>query len=171
MRQCARAALSRRGAAAVPRLLADLLVSVPREWAHTLKGIRVSSWINGLTRDVRYALRLLVRSPGFTAAAVITLALGIGANTAMFSLADATLLRPIRVAAPERLVSWTWTSAYPDFLSYTGRGDVFDGVMAWSGGSRLSVVVEDASELTSAMFVSGNTFNVLGVVAAAGRLL
>ena len=122
-------------------------------------------------RDVRYAARLLVRQPGFTAAAVLTLALGIGANTAMFSLADATLLRPVNVAQPDRLVSWTWTSAYPHYIAYTTRDDVFRGAMAWSGGGRLSVAMDDRTELTSTMFVSGNAFQVLGVNAAAGRVL
>ena len=122
-------------------------------------------------RDVRYAARLFVKQPGFTTAAVLTLALGIGANTAMFSLADATLLRPVNVAQPDRLVSWTWTSAYPDYLAYTTRDDVFQGVMAWSGGARLSVAMDDRTELISTMFVSGNAFHVLGVGAAVGRVL
>jgi predicted permease len=122
-------------------------------------------------RDVRYAARLLVKQPGFTLAAVLTLALGIGANTAMFSLADATLLRPVTVAQPDRLVGWTWASAYPDYVAYTTRDDVFQGVMAWSGGQRLSVSMDDRTELTSTMFVSGNAFHVLGVGAASGRLL
>src|SRR5204862_6890814 len=100
MRQCARAALARRGPATFPRLLTDLCISVPREWALLLKGLSM----NGLGRDVVYAIRLLWRSPGFTAAAVVTLALCIGANTAIFSLADATLLRPFRVADPSQLV-------------------------------------------------------------------
>jgi predicted permease len=124
-----------------------------------------------VVRDVRYAARLLFKQPGFTLAAVLTLALGIGANTAMFSLADATLLRPVNVAQPDRLVSWTWTSAYPDYLAYTTRHDVFQGVMAWSGGGRLSVAMDDRAELVSTLFVSGNAFDVLGVGAAAGRLL
>ncbi len=122
-------------------------------------------------RDVRYAARLLVKQPGFTLAAVLTVALGIGANTAMFSLADATLLRPVNVAQPDRLVSWTWTSAYPDYLAYMTRDDVFQGAMAWSGGGRLSVAMDDRTELASTMFVSGNAFHVLGVGAAAGRVL
>ena len=63
--------------------------------------------MRNLLRDLRYAVRLLGRSPGFTAAAVLTLGLGIGANTAFFSLADATLLRPLKIANPERLAAVT----------------------------------------------------------------
>ncbi|MBA2306138.1 MAG: hypothetical protein H0W08_26405 [Acidobacteria bacterium] len=74
--------------------------------------------MRNLIRDVSLAARLLRRSRSFTIAAVLTLALGIGANTAMFTLADATLLRPVRVREPERLVVWSWTSSYPDYQDY-----------------------------------------------------
>ena len=63
-----------------------------------------------LVQDVRFAFRLLARSPMFTVAAVVTLALGIGANAAFFTLADATLLRPLKVNAPGQLVAMPWSS-------------------------------------------------------------
>ena len=66
MRQCARTALAQLGAAAAPRLLFDLFLSVPREWGHTLKGSHVKPSMTGIGRDVLYALRMLWRSPGFT---------------------------------------------------------------------------------------------------------
>ena len=101
--QVARTALSR-DSASHAALTFDLLRSILREWhdafrtmAERLRVPRVSS----LTRDVRYAGRSLVKSPGSTIAAVITLALSIGANTAMLALADSTLLRPVDVAHPE----------------------------------------------------------------------
>ncbi len=162
MRQCARATLARRGAAAFPRLLTDLSVSVPREWALLLKGLSM----NGLGRDVAYAMRLLWRSPGFTLAAVLTLALCIGANTAIFSLADATLLRPFRVADPSQLVVFKWTSAYPDYLDYAKRTDLFTGVAGISAG-RVNTTIDGTAELVDAAFVSGNYFGVMGVPAAA----
>jgi len=165
---------TRRGDHTPAQIAGDLLQSIAREWlslrADPVRRPR-GSVMQDVIRDVRYAARLLVRQPGFTAAAVLTLALGIGANTAMFSLADATLLRPVNVAQPDRLVSWTWTSAYPHYIAYTTRDDVFRGAMAWSGGGRLSVAMDDRTELTSTMFVSGNAFQVLGVNAAAGRVL
>ncbi|HUE88236.1 MAG TPA: ABC transporter permease, partial [Vicinamibacterales bacterium] len=171
--QVARTA-SARGDVTPRRIVADLMQASVREWLslcpEPIRRPRGSA-MHDVIRDVRYAARLLVKQPGFTLAAVVTLALGIGANTAMFSLADATLLRPVNVAQPDRLVSWTWTSAYPDYVAYTTRDDVFEGVMAWSGGSRLSVTMDDRTELTSTMFVSGNALHVLGVGAAAGRVL
>ena len=127
--------------------------------------------MQNLAKDLNLAARLLVRSPAFTAAAVVTLALGIGANTAIFTLADAVLLRPIHVREPNQLVMWSWTSSYPDFVEYTKRTDVFEGVAAMTGGSRVNFVIEGAPELARAAFVSGRAFEVLGVGAAHGRTI
>jgi len=165
MHACARAALRDRGMAAVPRLAIDMLFSVPREWALLLKGLTM----NGLAKDVTYAVRMLWRSPGFSGAAVLTLALGIGANAAIFSLADATLLRPLNVAQPSELHVITFSSAYPDFLAYQRNRQMYAGVAGSAGGS-LNVVVDGHGDLRGAAFVSGNYFDVLGVPPAAGRL-
>ena len=147
------------------RLAMDLVISIGREWLQLFRRDRETAppppapvdrgaTGRGLTRDVRYAARLLVRSPGFTVAAVLTLALGIGGNLSMFSLADATILRPIKVASPDRLVAWSWTSAYPDYKGYASRLDVFEGVLAVSGG-RFSIDANQSTDLTSGAFVSG----------------
>ena len=171
MRQWASAALSDRGLRAVPGLFLDLCGSVPREWALRMKGLSMRPTIgSGLMRDLSYAGRLLWRSPGFTVAAVLTLALGIGANAAIFSLAEATLMRPVKVAKPAELYAMPFTSAYPDYLAYAERGDLFAGAAA-SSGSRLNAVANHRAELVDGRFVSGSYFTVLGIAPAAGRLI
>ena len=171
MRQCARTALARGGPQAAPRLFMDLAVSVAREWTHLLKGLPMKPLlVSGLARDVAYAIRLLWRSPGFTAAAVITLALGIGANTAVFSLADATLIRPLRVERPSELLAFKWSASLPDYREWAARSDVFEGAAAVSG-ARATAVLDAAPEVIDVSFVSPNYFTVLGVRAARGRLL
>jgi predicted permease len=125
-----------------------------------------------MANDLRFVLRSLAKSPGFSAAAMLTLALGIGANTAIYSLADATLLRPLKgIEAPEELVTFGWTSSYPDYLEYAKRSDLFRGVIATTGGQRVSLSIDGSADLAQAVFISGNGFDVLGVRPAAGRLL
>jgi putative ABC transport system permease protein len=171
MRQCARTVLARGSAAAATRLLIDLLVSVPREWTLLLKGVPVRRLLlSGLGRDVAYAVRLLWRSRGYTIAAVLTLALGIGANTAVFSLADATILRPLHVSRPSDLVAFKWSASLPDYREWAARTDVFDGVAAASG-VRATAVLDGGPEVIDVAFTSTNYFSVLGVRAYAGRLL
>lgn len=173
MRQCARTALARGGASAAPRLFIDLFLSIPREWGHSLKGFRVTFPMTGIGRDALYALRMLWRSPGFTTAAVLTLALGIGANAAVFSLADATLLRPVKVANPSELYMLKFASSYPDFQAYAKLENMFSGVIATSG-AQLNVVADGHAELVDARdarLVSGNYFGVLGLPPSAGRVI
>ena len=174
MVQCARLTLSHGAWRGARRLLVDTARSLPHEWLRVVRSgnptPKRGESMRGLTRDVRYAVRLLWRSPGFTIAAALTLALGIGANTAIFSLADAALLRPIRVADPKALYSVNWSSAYPDYLAYAEHHDHFDGVIA-STGTRVNAVVGGTAELVEAALVSGNYFSVLGVAPALGRVL
>jgi len=129
-------------------------------------------------RDLRYAARVLLRSPGFTLAAVLTIALGIGANTTIFSLVNAVLLRPPpHVREPDRLVSIYTSdysgprlgaSSYPDYLEIQALDDVFDGVMAYVPRP-LSLNDGTGSEVVLGEVVTGNYFDVLGIQAARGR--
>jgi predicted permease len=135
--------------------------------------------------DLRYALRAFRRAPGFVAVAVASLALGIGANTAIFSLFDQVLLRSLPVADPGRLVLFHsegqdpgWASAdnfetvysYPMYKEFRDHGQVFDGVIARSGAS--ATVMEPAGAANARVdMVSGNFFDVLGVRAAMGRII
>ncbi|HET7619582.1 MAG TPA: ABC transporter permease [Vicinamibacterales bacterium] len=169
MRQCARTQIRHQGWIAVARLGADLLTSLPVEWWRARPARPHGGLMKGLGRDIHYAVRVFWRSPGFTLAAVLTLALGIGANTAIFSLADATLLRPLKVSRIDQLYATNWSVSYPDYKAFAARGDLFDGVVGASGG-RVNVVADGDAVLVDAGFVSGNYFGVLGVPPAAGRV-
>ena len=131
-----------------------------------------------VAKDVRYAIRRLVGAPAFTIAAALTLALGIGANSTIFSVVNAVLLRPpAHVTDPERLVMLYTSdfsgpaygsSSYPDYELFSERNDVFDGVMQYMP---LQVGVGDGDDLlrTQAELVSQNYFAVLGVRMQLGR--
>ena len=165
----------------VTRMVAtDALRSLCREWMSALtspshqplfKEHRPGEPMRNIFRDFSLAARVLAKSPGFTIASVLTLALGIGANSAMFTLADATLLRPLNVRSPESLVVWSWSGSYPDYKEYAARNDIFDGVFAVGGTFRVNLADDGRADLAWATFVSGNTFDVLGVSAAHGRTL
>jgi len=129
-----------------------------------------------LLKDIRYGVRSLLRRPGFTAIAVITLALGIGANTAIFSIVNAILLRPRPVAQPERLVELYvgdannpyQSSAYQDFLIFRDQPEIFSGLAAYhieqfklGGAENVEQIFGEA--------VSANYFELLGVKAIKGR--
>ena len=128
--------------------------------------------------DVRYSLRLLVKSPGFTAIAIVTLALGIGANTAIFSAVDAVLIRPLPYADPDRVVL-VWedntaagfprnTPAPGNFTDWKRMQRSFSGIAATRGGSA-SVTSDGPPEQILGRRVSQNFFDVLGVRPAIGR--
>src|SRR5580700_876535 len=132
-----------------------------------------------MTDDARFALRMLRRSPLFSGAAVAALGLGIAANTAIFSLIDALLLRPMPgVKAPAELAVFErWQAGqllgnmgYPDFQDYRDRLKSFSAVAA-EADARASFSSGAASERVAAALVSGNYFTVLGAKPAAGRLL
>jgi predicted permease len=129
-----------------------------------------------LMQDLRYGVRMLVKNPGFTTIAVLTLALGIGANTVVFSIINAVLFRPRPVAEPERLVELYsgdarnpyGGAAYQDYLSFRDQGEVFSGLAAYRPG-RYKLGGEDGVEPVIGEVVSGNYFDVIGVKAFRGR--
>jgi len=135
-----------------------------------------NNFLASIWQDIRYGLRLLRRNPGFTAVAVITLGLGIGANTAIFSLIDAVLLKTLPVAHPEELVLLRWESPhgatdffpYPMFDQLRDSSRVFNGMFAFYNLG-FATAVDGKPGMAAGQLVSGSYFSVLGVQAAAGR--
>jgi predicted permease len=127
-------------------------------------------------QDLRYAARMLLKSPAFTAVAVLSLAFGIGVNTAMFSLVDKLLIRKLPVEEPDRLVivsagrgQGTATMAnYPDFVDYRDKNDVFEGLVCYTQRA-LTLSDQGQAERILGMIVSGNYFTALRVQPALGR--
>jgi putative ABC transport system permease protein len=130
-----------------------------------------------LLNDIRYAVRTLLRTPAMTITALITLALGIGANTALFSVADAVLLRPLPFADADRLVLLSTTRpaqglmslpfSLPNFRDVQQQNQVFDGMAAWALG-RFNLAADEPEQVQYAVTTS-NFFELLGVTAARGR--
>ncbi len=153
--------------------------------------------MNNLIQDIRYALRQLKKNPGFTVVAVVTLALGIGANTSIFSLLNAVMLRSAPVRDPNNLVVLQWTArkhpggdynsfddcaaegrtsglgcsfSYPAFTEIRST-KIFEGVGAFAGSAKLTLTGNGAAGIARGEFVSGDYFGTLGVKAALGRTL
>ena len=160
---------------------------------------RIHSWLPSLFSDCRFASRMLRKSPGFTAVAVLTLALGIGANTAIFSLIDAVLLRSLPVHDPQRLVVFQWSAhkspnlkghynymscpaadagatgehgcwfSYPMFQQFHSNQEAFSTVAALCGNVGLNLRGNGPATFVQGEMVSGDFFDTLGVGAAVGR--
>jgi predicted permease len=132
-----------------------------------------------LLQDLRYGTRMLIKRPSFTFVAVIALALGIGANTAIFSVINAVLLRPLPFAEPERLVNLWETrpprgitqnpASYPNFADWRDQIDVFEYVAAHNDGG-FTLTGDDNPALLQGAVVSADLFPLLGVQAAMGRV-
>ena len=134
------------------------------------RGIFADLW-----RDIGYSVRLLLRQPGFTAAAVVTLALGIGANTAIFSLVNAALFERLPVRDRDRL-AYVWNGptrnvfSYPGYAALRDGATLLDGISAW-GGITASLNADGSTDTIGGAIVSGNYFELLGVQPLMGRLL
>src|SRR3984957_17406592 len=144
--------------------------------------------MNGFFQDLRYAVRQLRKSPGFTAVAVVTLALGIGANTAIFTVVNGLLLKMLPVREPQQLVvigdpahvgsrsngtPRTDVFSYPLYKEFRDRNSVFTGICAAASDHHIEVDAgqgEAPDEKITGRMVSGNYFSVLGLEPAAGRL-
>jgi len=135
-------------------------------------------WLEDLGKDLQFALRGMRRSPGFTAVAVASLALGIGANTAIFTLIDAVMLRSLPVRDPGRLVLVTRVmgDGNPGSVSYPIYEHLRDGMASLAGAeaetaATATIVMDGSDELLDAEWVSGTHYGVFGLQPAAGRLL
>jgi putative ABC transport system permease protein len=133
-----------------------------------------------LIQDLRLGIRLIARNRAFAAFGVLSLALGIGATSAVFSLFEAIVLRPLPVREPERLVVLSFAMPgqspnsnlpYPQFERMRIDGQTLDGLFAWTRIPRISVEVGESTELASAAGVTGDYHRTLGLQAALGRLL
>jgi len=150
-----------------------------REECREARGVNL---IETLIQDIRYGLRILGRTPVISCIAVLSLALGIGANTAIFSLIDTVMLRMLPVAKPEELaqvrirsirsqnVAGNPTFTNPLWEEVRNRQDIFSGIFAW-GGTQFDLSQGGAVHKAQGIYASGEYFSALGVRPAAGRLI
>ena len=149
------------------------------------------SWLQDLVQELRYALRMLRKSPAFTAVAILTLALGIGANTSIFSLINAILLRSLPVKNPQQLVLFQWDDnkrppmfdstgwraeysfSYPAFDAFRPQKGVLSGIFAFVplgfNAGNTTVGINGQPTLADGMMVTGQYFSTLGVTPLLGR--
>ena len=155
---------------------------------------RTLPWVEDLRRDVRYALRTLLRNPVFTAVAVLTLSLGIGANTALFSVVNDYLFRTLPVRQPGELVTFRWhgqndltslwagythiadsdghsssSFTYASLAAFRDANQTLSDLVAFAPGSGLNVIVRGQAEFGTGHYVSGNLYSSLGVAPILGR--
>ena len=151
-------------------------VEVVKEDARDARGTR---WAEDLLRDTRHALRAMARSPGFTAAAVLTLAIGIGANTAVWSIIDALMLRALPVDAPHeiravRKIGFEDDSYLMSYIRYQRLRAALPDTTSLSGMSSqasMYVMISNRPQGVNAQLVTGNWFSLLGVGTQVGRPL
>jgi predicted permease len=148
-----------------------------------VRDVWLNRWLRDFVHDVRFSARSIFRSPSLTAATVLTLALGIGATTALYSLLDQVVLRTLPVDHPEQLVLFNWDGeqlaetfgsdhlmSYPICRDLQEQKQFFDGVFC-RAAITINLSTSGEPRLTAAELVSGTYFSVLGVTPALGRLL
>ena len=146
-----------------------------KEESRDVRGVR---FVEEFLQDVRYSLRVLLRKPAFTLTVIVTLAIGIGANTALFSVVNAVLLRELPLKRPDEVMQ-VWSTrtdrdkapfTVPDFLDYRDQNQTLDHIAAFCNVG-LNLTGNEKTERLQAMRVSANLFELLGVDAGVGRLL
>src|SRR5215471_10993015 len=160
--------------------------------------VRGLPWLDAVLQDMRFAFRMFRKSPGFTAVAILTLALGIGASTAIFNLLNAIMLQSIPVRNPEQLVVLRWSAhskpenlgtssygdcrwtpgaiqscsfSYPMYNTLSAHADTLSSVLAMADAGQLDLSGNGAVSLVGGELVSGNYFETLGVSSALGRTI
>lgn len=142
---------------------------------------RAIRWLNELKQDVRFAVRSLKRTPGFTTVAVLSVAIGISASASIFSVADALLFKPLGVRAPSAVVAvgidtpgenvGLGAVSYPNYRDLRDRSQSFDGLVAYQLNTFAFATARDvAPDMRMGMFTSSDFFDVLGVPAVVGRM-
>jgi len=135
--------------------------------------------MRALIQDLRYGARMLLKKPGFTSIAVITLSLGIGANAAIFTVVNGALLRPLPYDEPDRLVM-LWESdprrnierqlvAPPNLVEWREQGGSFENIAYWSGNGEFNLVTADGTEKAKCAYATSSLFSTLRVKPHLGR--
>jgi putative ABC transport system permease protein len=124
-----------------------------------------------LLQDLRYGVRMLLKQKGLTSVAIFSLALGIGLNTAIFSVVNAVLIRPLPVVKQQNRLVWLRAPiSYPDYLDYRTQAHSFKGMAAITGTQDFSVTSGSEPELVKGEYVTENYFDLLGIPASMGRV-
>src|SRR5271157_4793204 len=144
-----------------------------------VRAIRLGRFLDNVARDLRFAFRALAKSPGLTAVVVITLALGIGVNTAIFGIVNGMLLRPLPVRAPEQIMFLaagqqgaplqTYTVSYLDLVDYRNQVSTFSDLFAYEI-ALAGLSADGRAEEIAASYVTGNYFSAVGLRPTLGRL-
>jgi predicted permease len=145
-----------------------------------VREVRAGALVTALLQDARYGVRLLVRSPTFTLFAVASLALGIGATSAIFMLFDALVLRKLPVPEPDRLVvasfggpggRFNYSMPYPHFEQIRQHNTTLDGLFAMNPFGRVTVAVSGEADMAEGNYVTGDYYRTLRLTPAIGRLI